>query len=115
MNIFPPIILNKIDWYRWKYMQNQLCIEYRKYFKLGDKLPFWNHHSNILFYNKDDNHQCPINRIIDDVNHYKHIFNFMKQLHAYEDSNNNNRGYCDDWQLAIKLPKNYYYSNGSKS
>jgi len=92
----PPIILNKIDWYRWRYLQNQLCIEYHKLFKLNSNSIY----TPMCYMIGTRCYSCFNDRKLEDPicggGVYENIYNFL-----------------NGFQIAI-IPNRYYYSDGSK-
>lgn len=96
--IFPLIILNKIYWYKWRYLQNKLLEEYHQ--KLTDfpclqyNLKHYINDRNLSF---DEYQNVTRNtRIISQE--YLYIYSFLL---------NEDKRICE-------LPYNYFYSNGSK-
>ena len=84
MTLFPPIILNKIYWYQWHYLQTNLCIEYHKLFKSEG------------IYIRYQKSLWPINN------------RYLSQIK----SDHQNFCFINTKQVGI-LPINYAYSNGS--
>ena len=81
--IFPPIILNKIDWYRWKFLQYKVCIEYHHKFTYDPR--------NFLIYK---------------IKTFNVTLNDRTPEILYE-----MRNFITNNLLFRHLPKNYFYSN----
>ena len=95
------IILNKIYWYHWHYLQSQLCKEYHQKINLYYHHGGQNHEiSSIAFYNIKYDHS------------YRKSYNY-RPLDIIFPDNHNFIKYNYHECFVANLPTNYYYSNGT--
>jgi hypothetical protein len=96
MILFPPIILNKIYWYQWRYLQHQLCQEYhQRFIYIDDYYGGYCKCEGLHWWALNDRNLGNANQY---VNYYNTIYCFL-----------------DGKYTTAKVPKYYYYSNGFKN
>jgi hypothetical protein len=93
----PPIILNKIYWYRWRHLQSILCKEYHLNFSFVEPL-------NRLHRNRFNNYGIEPYYVIN----YRDGHRYYENIHSFIYGWGENQWFGD---IVAKLPTNYFYNN----